>query len=122
MSRFRYLRQARKLTLHLESPPLQRNMLAARNEAQPFKWRHQPMTWIKTLWMDDDERVKKAIEEERKLYPPEYATPVPAVFISFEQGMIGSHPLIPERRCQSVPTLRPVILPPLPVAPRQPSI
>src|SRR5258708_36793749 len=95
MSRFRYLRQARKLTLHLESPPLQRNMLAARNEAQPFKWRHYPMTWIKTLWMDDDERVKKAIEEERKLYPPEYATPVPAVFNGFAQSIVGSHMLIP---------------------------
>ena len=36
------------------------------------------MTWIKTLRMDEDERVKKAIEDERKLYPAEYRTPAPA--------------------------------------------
>jgi len=35
------------------------------------------MTWIKTVSMRDDERVKAAIEAERKLYPQEYATPVP---------------------------------------------
>ncbi len=34
------------------------------------------MTWIKTVRMDEDERVKTAIEDERKLYPIEYATPV----------------------------------------------
>jgi len=34
------------------------------------------MTWIKTVSMWDDERVKKAMEAQRKLYPAEYATPV----------------------------------------------
>jgi len=37
------------------------------------------MTWIKTVRMDDDERVKKAMEAQRKLYPVEYATPVNVV-------------------------------------------
>ncbi len=27
------------------------------------------MTWIKTVRMEEDEHVKKAIEDERKLYP-----------------------------------------------------
>ena len=36
------------------------------------------MTWIKTVSMEDDERVKAAMEAQRKLYPQEYATPVPA--------------------------------------------
>jgi len=34
------------------------------------------MTWIKTVPMEEDERVKKAMEAQRKLYPIEYATPV----------------------------------------------
>jgi len=34
------------------------------------------MTWIKTVRMDDDDRVKSAMEAQRKLYPVEYATPV----------------------------------------------
>jgi hypothetical protein len=38
------------------------------------------MTWIKTVRMEEDDSVKKAIEEERKFYPAEYAMPVPTVF------------------------------------------
>ena len=34
------------------------------------------MTWIKTVSMDDDERVKKAMVAQRAIYPIEYATPV----------------------------------------------
>ena len=34
------------------------------------------MTWIKTVRMDEDDRVKSAMEAQRKLYPVEYATPV----------------------------------------------
>ena len=37
------------------------------------------MTWIKTLGMDEDERVKKAMMGQRAFYPPEYSTPVAAV-------------------------------------------
>src|SRR6266849_628062 len=33
------------------------------------------MTWIKTVTMDEDQRVKKATEAQRQLYPVEYATP-----------------------------------------------
>ena len=34
------------------------------------------MTWIKTLRMDEDELVKRAIEAERKLYPRNIAHPL----------------------------------------------
>ncbi len=30
------------------------------------------MTWIKTLGMDEDERVKKAMMDQRAFYPEEY--------------------------------------------------
>src|SRR6266446_418276 len=33
------------------------------------------MTWIKTVTMEDDERVKKAMLAQRSVYPIEYATP-----------------------------------------------
>ena len=49
------------------------------------------MTWIKTIRMEDNESVKKAIEDERKLYPVEYATPVAAVFAGVEASIVGSH-------------------------------
>jgi hypothetical protein len=77
------------------------------------------MTWIKTLWMDDDERVKKAIEEERKLYPPEYATPVPAVFNGFAQSIVGSHTLIPDALYHAFSTFGALMSPDLPLTRRQ---
>jgi len=54
------------------------------------------MTWIKTLRMDEDERVKKAIEDERKLYPAEYRTPAPAVDRGEAESITASHSLIPD--------------------------
>ena len=54
------------------------------------------MTWIKTIRMEDDERVHKAVIEQRKLYPVEYATPVPIVDHGFESSIVGSHTLFPE--------------------------
>jgi alkylhydroperoxidase family enzyme len=54
------------------------------------------MTWIKTLRMDQDDRVKRAVEAERAFYPAEYATPVPAVFQGEENSIVASHSLIPD--------------------------
>ncbi len=77
------------------------------------------MTWIKTLWMEDDERVKKAIEEERKLYPPEYSTPVPAVFNGFSQSIVASHSLIPDALYHAFSTFGALMSPDLPLTRRQ---
>ena len=54
------------------------------------------MTWIKTIRMEENEGVKKAIEDERKLYPVEYATPVAAGFAGVEASIVGSHSLFPD--------------------------
>ena len=54
------------------------------------------MTWIKTVRMEDDERVKKAMEAQRSLYPIEYATPVHPVNDGETSGIVASHSLIPE--------------------------
>jgi hypothetical protein len=54
------------------------------------------MTWIKTFRMDQDENVKRAIEAERRLYPQEYRTPVPAVDRGEQNSITASHSLIPD--------------------------
>ncbi|HKV25386.1 MAG TPA: hypothetical protein VJN93_12405 [Candidatus Acidoferrum sp.] len=73
------------------------------------------MTWIQTVRMDDDENVKKAIEEERKYYPAEYATPVAAVFAGVDQSIVGSHSLFPEVLRHAFSTFGALMAPELPL-------
>lgn len=54
------------------------------------------MTWIRTVSVDDDPRVKKAMEEQRHLYPIEYATPVHSVDGGAASGITASHSLLPD--------------------------
>ena len=54
------------------------------------------MTWIKTIPMTEaDEKLKKAVEAQRELYPIEYATPVHAT-PDGASGIVASHTLIPD--------------------------
>jgi hypothetical protein len=73
------------------------------------------MTWIKTLRMDEDERVKKAIEEERKLYPAEYRTPAPAVDRGEAESITASHSLIPDALFHSFSAFGAMLSPDLPL-------
>jgi len=77
------------------------------------------MTWIKTVSMEDDERVKAAIEAERKLYPPEYATPVAAVNHGFEASIVGSHTLLPNALFHAFSAFGAMMAPELPLQRRQ---
>ena len=77
------------------------------------------MTWIKTFRMDEDERVKNAIEAERKLYPAEYRTPAPAVDRGEENSITASHSLIPDALYHSFSALGAMLAPALPLARRQ---
>jgi len=52
--------------------------------------------WIKTVRMDEDDRVKTAMEAQRKLYPIEYATPVHPVNDGETSGIVASHTLLPD--------------------------
>ncbi|HXJ45555.1 MAG TPA: hypothetical protein VNK47_02685 [Candidatus Dormibacteraeota bacterium] len=54
------------------------------------------MTWIKTVSMEEDPRVKAAIEAQRDNYPQEYATPVPSVDRGPGASITASHSLIPD--------------------------
>ena len=73
------------------------------------------MTWIKTFRMEEDERVKRAIEAERKFYPREYATPVPAVDRGEENSITASHSLIPDALYHSFSAYGAMLAPELPL-------
>ena len=77
------------------------------------------MTWIKTFRMDEDERVKRAIEAERKLYPPEYAVPAPAVDRGEASSITASHSLIPDALYHSFSAFGAMLAPTLPLTRRQ---
>jgi hypothetical protein len=73
------------------------------------------MTWIKTIRMEDDERVRNAVMEERKLYPVEYASPVAIVDAGFENSIVGSHSLIPDAMFHSFSAFGAMMSPELPL-------
>ena len=53
------------------------------------------MTWIKTIPMTEaDEKLKKAVEAQRELYPIEYASPVHPT-PDGASGIVASHTLMP---------------------------
>jgi hypothetical protein len=69
--------------------------------------------------MDDDPRVKAVVEAERKLYPQEYATPVPTVNRGFENSIVGSHTLLPDVLYHSFSAFGAMMSPELPLSRRQ---
>jgi hypothetical protein len=73
------------------------------------------MTWIKTIRMEDDERVRNAVIEQRKLYPAEYATPAPSVDRGFENSIVGSHSLFPDAMFHSFSAFGAMMSPELPL-------
>jgi hypothetical protein len=77
------------------------------------------MTWIKTVSMQDDERVKAAMEAQRKLYPVEYATPVHPVNDGESSSIVASHSLIPDALYHSFSAFGALMSPELPLSRRQ---
>jgi len=77
------------------------------------------MTWIKTLTMEEDERVKKAMEAQRRLYPIEYATPVHPVNDGETSGIVASHSLIPDALFHAFSTFGVLMSSDLPLTRRQ---
>jgi hypothetical protein len=73
------------------------------------------MTWIKTVRMDEDDRVKSAMEAQRKLYPIEYATPVHPVNDGETSGIVASHSLIPDALFHAFSTFGALMSPDLPL-------
>jgi hypothetical protein len=77
------------------------------------------MTWIKTFKLEEDERVRNAVMEQRKLYPQEYAAPVPTVDGGFENSIVGSHTLLPDVLFHSFSAFGAMMSPDLPLVRRQ---
>src|SRR6267143_6937262 len=73
------------------------------------------MTWIKTVRMDEDDRVKSAMEAQRKLYPVEYATPVHPVNDGQMPGIVASHTLLPDVLFNAFSTFGALMSPDLPL-------
>ena len=77
------------------------------------------MTWIRTISFDAaDEKLRKAIEGEKGLYPTEYATPVHPD-ASGASSIVGSHTLIPEALYHAFATFGSLMSPDLPLNRRQ---
>jgi hypothetical protein len=77
------------------------------------------MTWIKTIPLAEaDEKLVKAIEAEKLLYPKEYATPVHPD-ASGASSIVGSHTLIPEALYHAFCTFGALMSPELPLSRRQ---
>lgn len=77
------------------------------------------MTWIRTVPLRSaDEKLRHAIEAQKKLYPEEYANPVHPV----EGGgseIVASHSLIPEALYHAFSTFGVLMSPDLPLSRRQ---
>jgi alkylhydroperoxidase family enzyme len=77
------------------------------------------MTWIKTVSMEDDEQVRKAMLAQRALYPIEYATPVHPENNGESASIVVSHSLIPDALFHAFSTFGALMSPELPLQRRQ---
>jgi hypothetical protein len=77
------------------------------------------MTWIRTIPLSEaDEKLRKAVEDQRGLYPQEYATPVHPAEGGGSQ-IVASHSLIPEALGHAFATFGALMSPDLPLTRRQ---
>ncbi|HZO89983.1 MAG TPA: hypothetical protein VFB38_16755 [Chthonomonadaceae bacterium] len=82
------------------------------------------MTWIKTVPLKGaDEKLREALRGQRKLYPPEYGVPVPALQAVENQedgaGIVNSHSLLPDTLYHAFATYGTLLSPELPLSRRQ---
>lgn len=78
------------------------------------------MTWIKTIPMDEaDEKLKRAMQAQRELYPVEYATPVHPTPDGESSGIVASHSLIPDALYHAFGTFGALMSSDLPLTRRQ---
>ena len=73
------------------------------------------MTWIKTVSPEEDERVRRAMEAQRELYPVEYATPVHPTPEGTSSGIVASHSLLPDVLYHAFSTFGALMSPELPL-------
>ena len=78
------------------------------------------MTWIKTVPMTEaDEKLLRALEAQKALYPIEYATPEHPTPDGGSSGIVASHSLIPDALYHAFATFGVLMSPELPLTRRQ---
>ena len=77
------------------------------------------MTWIKTISVEDDEKVRRAVEAQRDLYPAEYSTPIHPTADGQASQIVASHSLIPDALYHAFATFGALMSPELPLTRRQ---
>jgi hypothetical protein len=77
------------------------------------------MTWIRTVPLAEaDEKLRQAVETQKRLYPKEYAEPVHPDDAG-GASIVGSHTLIPDALYHAFATLGALMSPDLPLSRRQ---
>jgi hypothetical protein len=77
------------------------------------------MAWIRTIPMAEaDEKLRRAIEDEKALYPKDYAVPVHATADGSSSQIVASHTLIPEALYHAFATFGVLMAPHLPLSRR----
>jgi len=77
------------------------------------------MTWIRTIPLPEaDEKLRWAIEAQKKLYPIEYATPVHPMPDGSTSGIVSSHSLIPDALYHAFAAFGAMMAPDLPLTRR----
>jgi len=77
------------------------------------------MTWIKTVSVEDDKKVRRAVEAQRDLYPIEYAIPIHPTADGQPSQIVASHSLIPDALYHAFATFGALMSPDLPLTRRQ---
>jgi len=77
------------------------------------------MTWIKTISVEDDEKVRRAVEAQRDWYPVEYSMPIHPTADGQASQIVASHSLIPDALHHAFATFGALMSPELPLTRRQ---
>ena len=77
------------------------------------------MTWIKTIPVSEDEKLRRVVEAQRELYPIEYAEPIHPTPDGQTSGIVASHSLIPDALYHAFSTFGALMSPDLPLTRRQ---
>ena len=77
------------------------------------------MTWIKTVSVEDDEKLRRAVEAQRDLYPIEYSIPIHPTADARASQIVASHSLIPDALYHAFATFGALMSPELPLTRRQ---
>src|SRR5215210_7829970 len=78
------------------------------------------MTWIRTIEFEEaDEKLRRAMEAQRELYPVEYAAPIHPTPDGESSSIVASHSLIPEALYHAFATFGVLMSEELPLSRRQ---